>query len=373
MSKIPASKAQELIMDTFRSFSLVLVYNRRNIQYLCPLLHQGSFDLERILSDPELPNQLFDGLDAESYNYFLELCYELADLYNLATRDSLKGKRVAEEKHIAQSFQALPAHAALTDRDPGTREWTHESNYIAWINQYYNLSHTNRALRAEIDVIRARGGRVLSRQDRAEISRIEGKIQGNELIIADAIHRINTSFYRSRYGIHFITIENDLLQSGSINASTPRGRITEDRQYHIQQFDNALVRTLTTARDSFSDASFFFLAVGQPKAAVLASGISLAAAALLVFRLLLRGETQAAITEGAFIVFGVGLTRVGTVGVNRMLGISTNTRTIHYQINGNSWATIQNQIRRDFGKMSGYALSHLLKLGLEAFNEGEKE
>ena len=47
--------------------------------------------MERILANPGLSNELFNGLDAESYNYLLRQCNELADLYDLPTKRRLKG------------------------------------------------------------------------------------------------------------------------------------------------------------------------------------------------------------------------------------------------------------------------------------------
>jgi len=371
MSTISVFEAQELIMSTYKEFSVKLRYNRHNSQGPYPLLYNNSFEWERILSNPEFPNHLFEDLDAESYNYLLERCYELADLYNFSMKKKLKESRVAEEVYITQSFHPLPLQVSLPDRDTGTRQWTDETNYTVWINNYYDFSREIRSLRADISVIRARGGRFLSRQARIEIAEIEGKIRGKEFILADSIHRINTSFYRNMHGIQFITIESDLLQNERLNTSMFQDRITEDGQYHIQQFDRALVRTLTTVRDASSNASLFFLAVGQPHAAVAAGTLSLAAAALLVLRKLFVGDIRGATIDSAFIVAGAQVSRLGAAGVNKLLSISTDTRTINYLLTGNSWATIRDQIYRDFGTLSGDMLSRLLNVAQEAYNAAE--
>jgi hypothetical protein len=67
------------------------------------------------------------------------------------------------------------------------------------------------------------------------------------------------------------------------------------------------------------------------------------------------------------------LSKAGSIKVNKMLGISTDTRTINYLLTGKKWENIQNQIRRNFGDMAGDVLGRIIELVLEAFNEAEEE
>jgi hypothetical protein len=62
---------------------------------------------------------------------------------------------------------------------------------------------------------------------------------------------------------------------------------------------------------------------------------------------------------------------IGAIGVNKILTISTDTRTVNYLLTGNSWATIRDQIYRDFGTISGEVFSRLLDIVQEAYNAAE--
>jgi hypothetical protein len=231
-------------------------YNRNNRKGNYNFLYNDIPKWEKILASHEFPNELFDNLGAEGYNYLLQQCYELADLYNLTTKNNLR-RRVAEESHYTQDFQILPTQAVLTDSDTGTREWTHESNYAHWINQYYTLSSRNKNLRRAHSVIRGQGGVFISRRDRQEIARIEADIRANNDILADVIHRINTSYYRNRHGVLFLTIDDSLSINETQNTDRTQNIITENTRYHIQEFDRALVRTLTMTQDGLSNAFLF--------------------------------------------------------------------------------------------------------------------
>ena len=123
MSVISINDAQDLIMKTFKAFSSDLRRNRYNSQGTYPQLSHTLNDWERILARGEFPNELFKDFDAESYNYLLDKCHELADLYQLPTRNELEGKRVV----YPQSFQMLYAQTT----EPYTRTWNNnELNFV---------------------------------------------------------------------------------------------------------------------------------------------------------------------------------------------------------------------------------------------------
>ena len=94
MSAVSVLEAQELIMDTFKEYSKALKQNKDNPSTPFFYSRNDLADLEGILANPRFPNELFDGLDAESYNYLLRQCSELADLYNLPNKRRLKGSLV---------------------------------------------------------------------------------------------------------------------------------------------------------------------------------------------------------------------------------------------------------------------------------------
>ena len=90
MPAVSVLEAQELIMDTYNAYSKSLRLNKDNPSTPFFYARNGLADLERILANPGLSNELFNGLDAESYNYLLRQCNELADLYALPTKRRLK-------------------------------------------------------------------------------------------------------------------------------------------------------------------------------------------------------------------------------------------------------------------------------------------
>jgi hypothetical protein len=87
-------------MNTFNEYLRVLKLNTgsRNMPFL--VITQDSSELERILYSKNIKRELFDGLCDEGYNYLLWKCYELADIYNLNTKNRLIGRKVGipEEK-----------------------------------------------------------------------------------------------------------------------------------------------------------------------------------------------------------------------------------------------------------------------------------
>jgi len=92
---INGKEAEELIMETFKSFKLVMEYNKHTSSMPFPVLSQDLQSWSLVLDKPEFANELFNGLCVDSYNYLLDKCYELAETYNLFIKDNLKGKKVA--------------------------------------------------------------------------------------------------------------------------------------------------------------------------------------------------------------------------------------------------------------------------------------
>jgi len=288
-------------------------------------------------------------------------CERLQDIANRGFQ------QIADQLHIGQNMSGSQFTNSMQ-----TREYTDESNYISWINQYYERSSDNRNRRRILSILRGQGGVFISERNRQQIVEIEARIQGNNEILADVIHRINTSYYRNRYGDHYLTINDNLYINET--PGTLQNILTENTLYNIQEFDRAIARTLTMTRDSFSNATLFFLATGQPHAASITDTISLTAASLLILRKSLSGDTTGAFVETGFIIASLGVTKLGEMGVNKILAISTNTRTVFYPIAGNSLVNIRDQIYRDFGTISGELLSRqIMGFVQEAYNEEKKD
>jgi hypothetical protein len=95
MPEISKVDARELIQQTFNAFSGFLERNEHKLrgrQFDNVSFFLSNFtDWRRIVGRADIMNDLFRNLDAESYNYLLQQCFELADLYRLSTRDRLVG------------------------------------------------------------------------------------------------------------------------------------------------------------------------------------------------------------------------------------------------------------------------------------------
>jgi len=250
------------------------------------------------------------------------------------------------------------------------RQWTDESNYIHWINQYYELSSKNINDQRQIKILRGLGGFFIPKRNRLEIVELEERIRGNSIPLADYIRRINTSYYINKYGIHFITINDSLYINERQNRM--QNIITEDARYQIQEINKNIARTLSMTKSSFSTASLIFLVAGLPYAAAAAT-VSLAAAALQVLQKSLSGDTTGAYIEAGFIIASIAISKLGETAINKMLVISTDTKTVYYPLT-DRWATIRSQIYRDFGTISGELLSQLIeKLARKVYDEAKKD
>ena len=98
MANISTSDAQGLILKTISEFSKKLEYN----QYFIPYSGiRGDVEVwADLANDPELAKELFDGLSASGYNYWISRCYTLADMYSLTTRDELNNTTVESQDEI---------------------------------------------------------------------------------------------------------------------------------------------------------------------------------------------------------------------------------------------------------------------------------
>jgi len=136
---------------------------------------------------------------------FFELTYEKrADYY---FGDILESP-VFQKVNVSGNSE-ITKNTTATVNNQGTRTWIDINNYIAWINQYYDLSNRRRFLHARIDVLRKN-----ARRNRVEIAEKEGEIQGIDFFLPSIIHRINTHFTRDNFGNRqFITIENTQQQN----------------------------------------------------------------------------------------------------------------------------------------------------------------
>jgi len=118
MPEISKVDARELIQQTFNAFSGFLERNEHKLRGRrfdnVSFFLSNFTDWRRIVGRTDIMNDLFRNLDAESYNYLLQQCYELADLYRLSTRDRLVGARVGEEVRgapiwlIHGAFNSIP-------------------------------------------------------------------------------------------------------------------------------------------------------------------------------------------------------------------------------------------------------------------------
>jgi hypothetical protein len=154
--------------------------------------------------------------------------------------------------------------------------------------------------------------------------------------------------------------------------------LTNYGQYYLQEFDNFNVATLNTIGEASSNASFFFLSIGQPEAAAAAGAIALASDGLLVMHDLTaglrdgdNGAISKAIGDGAFIIAGLVVGKGVSNATNKMLSISTSSKTINYNLNGNKWDVLRKNIRDDFGDMTGEAVSNILNEAKKVYDEAQ--
>jgi RHS repeat-associated protein len=142
-------------------------------------------------------------------------------------------------------------------------------------------------------------------------------------------------------------------------------RITQTGQYYLQEFDKTAVAALTTTSEASSKATIFFLAIGQPEAAAASAAVDLAAQALLAARDVVNGDVAKGLNEGTFIVSGLVVGNLVANGVNKLLTIDIDGKKIDYVLNGSRWATVRDNIRRDFGTLNAELL-------LQIVNEAKK-
>lgn len=83
------NEIQNLIINTFNEYKDLLKRNRNGEPFLFPLNTSAIPEWERVLRNRGLRNELFDGLSPEGYKYIINQCVELADIYNLSTKNRL--------------------------------------------------------------------------------------------------------------------------------------------------------------------------------------------------------------------------------------------------------------------------------------------
>jgi hypothetical protein len=105
--------------------------------------------------------------------------------------------------------------------------------------------------------------------------------------------------------------------------------ITVAGQYYLQEFDRTNIAALSMISEASSNASFFFLAIGQPEAAAGTATVSVAADGLIVFHDFMIGwrnkdnnKVNEAIDKGTFIVAGLIVGKVVGGKVEKILAIN---------------------------------------------------
>jgi RHS repeat-associated protein len=154
--------------------------------------------------------------------------------------------------------------------------------------------------------------------------------------------------------------------------------LTDSGQYYLQEFDTFNIAVLNTTSEAASNASLFFLAIGQPEAAAATSAIALTAESLLVAHDLVdglrNGDNRAistVINKGTFVVAGVIIGKGVSNATNKILSISTDRKTMSYTLN-NKWNTLSQKIRNDFGDMSGEAVSRILNEAKKVYDAAQE-
>jgi drug/metabolite transporter superfamily protein YnfA len=155
---------------------------------------------------------------------------------------------------------------------------------------------------------------------------------------------------------------------------TAQNNITTRGQYYLKVFDKNNIAALSKISTASSYASLSFLAIGQPVAAVAASGVGLVADGMLIVHdwvEALKNNDQAgmnkAVRDGIFIV--AGLTVGGLVGssVDKALSITADGKTITHIITGKDWEDFQKTVRNEFGHLSGSTVEAILGAAKKAF------
>ncbi|MCL2382483.1 MAG: hypothetical protein FWC64_13005 [Treponema sp.] len=130
---IQPNEARDLIEQTFNEFTRFL---ERNVGLLRD--SRTPYTLTSLLWDlgdwkdtarPEIRDYLFKDLSAEGYNYLLEQCFELADIYQLSTRDKLAGARV-EDNAVPTAQRNMSPLAELA----ASGKWAAGKAKHGWIN-----------------------------------------------------------------------------------------------------------------------------------------------------------------------------------------------------------------------------------------------
>jgi len=188
----------------------------------------------------------------------------------------------------------------------------------------------------------------------------------------------------STLGLSFDTIEDfgDFWgpMIGNISAffsnRSAQDNMTAKGQYYLQEFDKNTVAALNTTSGVSSKATMFFLAIGQPEAAAVTSGINLAAEGILIahdwvgaYKNNDEAGMNKAINNGTFLVAGLILGNATKIGVDKALSITAGGKTVNYLLNGNSWETTKENIIKEFGNLSGNIVQEILKASKQVYFE----
>jgi hypothetical protein len=179
---------------------------------------------------------------------------------------------------------------------------------------------------------------------------------------------------------------NNLLGSvlGNLAAffgnKTAQQNLTVTGRYYLQEFDKANIAALSTVSEASSNASFFFLAIGQPEAAAGATALSVAADSLIVFHDFMSGwrngdndKINNTISQGTFVVAGLLVGEVVAGKAEKLLTINAGGKNMSYVLNGNSWGTIKQKIYNDYGKMLGDTVSKIMEGAKKVYDAAQKE
>jgi murein DD-endopeptidase MepM/ murein hydrolase activator NlpD len=124
------NEIQNLIINTFNEYKDLLKRNRNGEPFLFPLNTSAIPEWERVLRNRGLRNELFDGLSPEGYKYIIDQCVELADIYNLSTKNRLMRMRIKDVNAIPWPE---PGFSELLDA-AASGEWPAGQVLRGWLN-----------------------------------------------------------------------------------------------------------------------------------------------------------------------------------------------------------------------------------------------
>ena len=122
-SVISIVEAQRLILRTYNEFLNLLREHRHVESGFAGSVVMQLPEIERILGTPGFERELFEGLGSEGHKDLLLQCSELADIYELSTRDRLAGASVGNELDaITGAARRVPGNSETNAQQPTQEE-----------------------------------------------------------------------------------------------------------------------------------------------------------------------------------------------------------------------------------------------------------